>query len=98
MSTSESEYIALSIADQQIACYTNGSNKIGLTSTAIIYCYNTAAISISENPGSNSYRTKHIDIHYHFVKYVDTSDNLADICTKGLAKALHERLTSKLMY
>ena len=90
--------------------YTNGSNEMGLTftSTAIIYCDNTAAITISKNPGSNSSRTKYIDIHHHFmhdhvcqgrisVKYVDISDNLADICTKGLAKGLHKRLTSKLM-
>jgi len=42
-------------------------------------------------------KTKHIDLHYHFIheaveegkidmKYVPTSDNVADIFTKPLAK------------
>ena len=58
---------------------------------------NKAAISMTKNPQYHG-RAKHVDIRYHFVRdHVDkgnvfivfcpTSDMLADIFTKGLARA-----------
>uniref|UniRef100_A0AAV1VPF8 Polyprotein n=1 Tax=Peronospora matthiolae TaxID=2874970 RepID=A0AAV1VPF8_9STRA len=55
---------------------------------------NQAAISVAEHAGYKS-RAKHIDLHYHFVrdaiqdnvlkiKYVPTTQQLADFMTKSL--------------
>ena len=68
---------------------------------------NTGALDICSNHRIND-RSKHIDIHYHWIRelvehgqitiiHVDTKDNLADICTKPLARPTHEYLISKLL-
>ena len=60
----------------------------------VIFCDNTAAKSLSENPVHHS-RSKHIDVRYHFLRdnvakgtvmidYVQTEDQIADIFTKPL--------------
>ena len=67
-----------------------------------IYCDNTSAINISNNPLQH-YKTKHIKIRYHFVRelveegtvellYVPTEDQLADIFTKGLDSIRFKKL------
>ena len=67
-----------------------------------IRCDNTGAIDISENHRIND-RSKHIDIHYHFVRelveagtitvlHIDGKDNLADVCTKALPKDILDHL------
>ena len=59
-----------------------------------IKCDNTSAINLCKNPIQH-YRTKHIDIRYHFLRdhvqnsdisleFVDTNNQLADIFTKPL--------------
>ncbi|GKE13334.1 hypothetical protein Tco_1416885 [Tanacetum coccineum] len=61
-----------------------------------IFCDNTRAIAISNNPMLHS-RTRHIDIRYHFIRdhilkgdielyFVPTKLQLADIFTKSLAE------------
>ncbi|KAK1387877.1 hypothetical protein POM88_016055 [Heracleum sosnowskyi] len=71
-----------------------------------IYCDNTSAIAISDNPVQHS-RTKHIDIRHHFIRenvergtvkliYVPTEKQLADIFTKPLDEATFNRLVSEL--
>jgi len=61
-----------------------------------IFGNNTGAIANTQN-NKNHQHTKHIDVKYHFVKekvvmqsvefnYVSSSENLADILTKPLAK------------
>ena len=66
---------------------------INLTKS-IIYCDNTSAINLSKNPVNHS-RTKHIDIHHHFLRdniekeiinleFVSSENQLADICTRPL--------------
>ena len=71
-----------------------------------IYCDNTSAIAITENPVQHS-RTKHIDIRYHFIRehvmngtvelhFVPTDKQLADIFTKPLDEATFSRLVSEL--
>ncbi|PHU18833.1 hypothetical protein BC332_09984 [Capsicum chinense] len=60
-----------------------------------IYCDNKASIAMTKNPSFHS-RTKHIDVHFHFicdlvakeqiiVKHCSTHKQLADILTKSLA-------------
>ncbi|GKD93827.1 retrovirus-related pol polyprotein from transposon TNT 1-94 [Tanacetum coccineum] len=71
-----------------------------------IFCDNTSAIAISNNPVLHS-RTKHIDIRYHFIKdhilkgdielyYVPTEMQLADIFTKCLVEPSFTRLVAEL--
>ena len=71
-----------------------------------IFCDNTSAIAIPENPVQYS-RTKHIDIKYHFIRehvmngtvelhFVPSWKQLADIFTKPLDKSTFTRLVSEL--
>ncbi|GJZ32641.1 retrovirus-related pol polyprotein from transposon TNT 1-94 [Tanacetum coccineum] len=71
-----------------------------------IFCDNTSAIAISNNPVLHS-RTKHIDIRYHFIRdhilkgdiklhFVPTDLQLADIFTKPLAEPSFTRLVVEL--
>ncbi|GJR13712.1 retrovirus-related pol polyprotein from transposon TNT 1-94 [Tanacetum coccineum] len=66
-----------------------------------IFCDNTSAIAISNNPVLHS-RTKHIDIRYHFIKdhilkgdielhFIPTQYQLADIFTKPLDEPTFKR-------
>ncbi|GJW78209.1 hypothetical protein Tco_0139891, partial [Tanacetum coccineum] len=71
-----------------------------------IFCDNTSAIAISNNPVLHS-RTKHIDIRYHFIKdhilkgdielhFTPTEYQLADIFTKPPDKPTFTRLKAEL--
>ena len=68
-----------------------------------IYCDNTSAIQITQNPVQHT-KTKHIQIRHHFIRdnvekgkvslhYVSTTEQLADIFTK----ALDDQTTSYLI-
>ncbi|GJT86683.1 retrovirus-related pol polyprotein from transposon TNT 1-94 [Tanacetum coccineum] len=86
--------------------------KIQLTNHEIIYekvpifCDNTSAISISNNPVLHL-RTKHIDIRYHFIRdhvlkgdielhFIPTQYQLADIFTTPLDEPTFKRLIVEL--
>ncbi|GKA77403.1 hypothetical protein Tco_0783864 [Tanacetum coccineum] len=71
-----------------------------------IFCDNTSAIAISNNPVLHS-RTKHIDIRYHFIRdhilkgdieshFISTQYQLADIFTKPLDELTFKRLIVEL--
>ncbi|GJU57641.1 hypothetical protein Tco_1235407 [Tanacetum coccineum] len=71
-----------------------------------IFCDNTNAIAISNNPVLHS-RTKHIDIKYHFIRdhilkgdielyFIPTQYQLADIFTKPLDEPMFKRLIVEL--
>lgn len=71
-----------------------------------LYCDNKSAINIAHNPVQHD-RTKHIEVDRHFIKekldsglictpFVSTSDQLADILTKGLSGKCFQKLVGKL--
>ena len=71
-----------------------------------IHYDNTSAISVSKNPVFHS-KKKHIPIKYHFLRdqvtnqvvqvhYIPTTEQIADIFTKPLAKTPFEYLRQKL--
>jgi hypothetical protein len=73
----------------------------------VIYGDNQSAQELSKN-GIKSERTKHIDIKYHFVtdevvnnrvqlKWIPTTEQLADILTKALGPNLHKQMREKIM-
>ena len=71
-----------------------------------IFCDNTSAIAISNNPVLHQ-RTKHNDIRYHFIRdhvmkgdielhFIPTEYQLADIFTKALDEPTFTRLKAEL--
>jgi len=91
LSTAEAVYIALSSATQEAIWM-----RRLLWETVIIYEDNQSYIKMSHNPVLHS-RTKHIDIHYHYIReavaegnvtleYCPTKDVVADILIKPLGK------------
>ena len=69
-------------------------------------CDNMAALTHVHSPGSIN-KTKHVDVQFQFVldrltrgdldfEYVPSSENLADIFTKGLTRVPFERLKNKI--
>ena len=95
-STSEAEYVALSLCAQEAIYLKNLilSLKIDDFGPVLIYEDNNGTISLAKNKVTNS-RSKHIDIKYHFIRehvanedvnleYINTENQLADIFTKPL--------------
>jgi hypothetical protein len=109
LSTTESEYVAVSLAAQEIIWLRYLLIECGVTGNAAtkLYCDNTAAIALSEN-SKISQRTKHINVRYHFirdcvkagtieVKWVSTQRQPADLLTKPLGPHIFLRLRPTIM-
>ncbi|KAL8087953.1 hypothetical protein AgCh_037917 [Apium graveolens] len=106
-STAEAEYIAAGSCCAHILWMRNKLLDYGLYVDKIpIFCDNTGAISITENPVQHS-KTKHIDIKYHFIRehamngtlelhFVPSEHQLVDIFTKPLDESTFTRLVSEL--
>jgi hypothetical protein len=80
--------------------------EVKYTAPIPIHCDNTSAISVSKNPVFHS-KTKHIPIKYHLLRekitnqttqvhYIPTTEQIADIFTKPLAKTPFEYLRQTL--
>ncbi|GJW09488.1 retrovirus-related pol polyprotein from transposon TNT 1-94 [Tanacetum coccineum] len=95
LSTTEAEYVSLSTCCAQVIWMRTQLTDYGYDFNKIpIYCDSKSAIAISCNPVQHS-RTKHIVVHYHFIKehvekgtielyFVKTDYQLADLFTKAL--------------
>lgn len=95
-SSTEAEYVALAYAMNEglwLRILLKELN-IDCANATVIYEDNTSCKSIAEEPKENK-RMKHIDIKYHFIRdeiekgkfklcYIQSSDQLADVMTKGL--------------
>ncbi|GJX99853.1 retrovirus-related pol polyprotein from transposon TNT 1-94 [Tanacetum coccineum] len=107
MSSVEAEYVAFAGCYAQVLWIKSQlGNYDVLYDKVPIFCDNTSAIAISNNPVLHS-MTKHIDIGYHFIRdhilkgdielhFVPTDLQLADIFTKPLAEPSFTRLVAEL--
>ena len=98
LSSTEAEYIAQTHAVKEVMYLYMFIQEIHrLDKLVTLNCDNKGAITLSKDNKFHT-RTKHIDIHYHFVqeavenrkiavKYIPMDKNLADIFTKLLVKA-----------
>lgn len=97
LSTTESEYMALSMAVQEALWLRRLAEEFGQCSKAtLLYIDNQGAQNLAQN-GAYQARTKHIDVRYHFLKekisekllelrYVSTNNQVADALTKAVDK------------
>ena len=98
LTTVEAEYVVFTRATQQVLWLTKFMEEIRMPQQTPICIFgdNTRAIANTQND-KNHRCTKHINVKHHFVKekvvmqsvkfnYVLSSENLADILTKPLAK------------
>lgn len=96
ISTMEAEYMAMGLATQEILWLRRFFEELGIKQTGptTLNVDNQPAIDLSKDDGAFHRRAKHIDIKHHFVRnhigtgdlivqHVPTTDNLADLFTKG---------------
>src|SRR4030066_233437 len=107
LSTVEAEYIAAGSSCSQLVWMKQMLKKYNVEQDVLtLYCDNMSVINISKNSVLHS-RTKHIDIHHHFIRdlvesnivtleHVVTEKQLADIFTKALDAVTFEKLRSSL--
>ena len=103
LSTAEAEYVATTHAAKEAIWLRNFIGEVftPFTNPTTLYCDNQSAVAIATN-GNFHARTKHIDIRYHFIRYMiengsltliycPTDDMTADTLTKALPspKAKH---------
>ena len=106
-STTESEYVACSVAAKDIIWLRNLMSELGYSQQqeTILYCDNISAIRLI-NSNELLRRTRHIEVQYHYVrekleekklniKHVSGENQVADILTKSLslAKFIQHRAT-----
>jgi hypothetical protein len=96
LSSMEAEYRGVAIAACEIVWLQKLFSDLGQSVDAlvIIYCDNISSILLANNPVYHA-RTKHIKVHYHFIKekiltkeidliHVSTENQVVDIFTKAL--------------
>uniref|UniRef100_A0A2N9IFB3 AP2/ERF domain-containing protein n=1 Tax=Fagus sylvatica TaxID=28930 RepID=A0A2N9IFB3_FAGSY len=108
-SSTEAEYRSLASTTAELFWIRMVLKDLGifLPNPPILWCDNLSALALASNPVFHA-RTKHIEVDYHFVrekvlrrdvvvKFVSTSDQLADILTKYLPSPGFTRLRDKLL-
>ena len=109
LSTCEAELYAEASAIQEVFWLRGLMKELGLHMQmgSIVYGDNQSAIAVSKN-GIKGERTKHVDIKYHFVteavergdvvlKWISTTEQLADIFTKAMHRPVFEYFRQRLM-
>ncbi|KAI3503743.1 hypothetical protein L1887_32192 [Cichorium endivia] len=107
ISTAEAEYVAAATCTSQIIWIQSQLKDYAINMRKIpLFCDSQSAIRICHNPVQHS-KTKHIDLHYHFIKshveegnievhFVHTTEQLADIFTKALNEEAFTRIVRGL--
>lgn len=108
LSTTEAEYVAASTATRELVWLQKLLSDIGCPceGETTLFVDNQSAIKLVKNPVFHK-RTKHIDIHYHFVRekveenlvkvqYIPSGEQRADILTKALPRDRYKGLQEKL--
>jgi hypothetical protein len=107
LSSCEAEYVALSMASQEALWLRSLLKELQLlpeTPGTTIFGDNKGSLTLAEHPYDHC-RTKHINLHAHFLKsyilskdlvlkYCPTQTNIADLLTKALEPGPHRRLTN----
>ena len=107
-SSTEAKYRQLAYTAAKLSWIRSLFKDLGVClSTPRIWCDNINSISLASNPVFHA-RTKNLEVDYHYVRdkvvrkelevcYISTTDQVADIFTKGLSKSRFLLLTNKLM-
>ncbi len=105
----EAEYRSLASATAEVFWIRMVLKDLGIfiPDPPLLWCDNLYALAFASNPVFHA-RTKHIEVDYHFVrekvvcrdvvvKFISTTDQLADILTKGLPSSSFSRLRDNLL-
>ena len=108
LSTAESEYVAVSHATKEALWLRSLIGQVfgRFADLTTLYCDNQAAIALAKDHQYHA-RTKHIDIRFHFVRWVisdghlrliycPTDDMVADTLTKALPSAKVKHFAQEL--
>ena len=108
LSSTEAEYRGAAMAACEVAWLWKLLADMGqsINAAVVIHCDNISSIMLANNPVYHA-RTKHIEVHYHFVRekvlageidlvYVSTEEQVADIFTKALGTEKLHRFRSLL--
>ncbi|CCF50679.1 hypothetical protein NDA10_001924 [Ustilago hordei] len=97
LSAVEAEFVAATEATREVLFFKHLFRSFGIDiGTPTIFSDNTGTIQMSKDPAQH-WKLKHIDTKYHFIrnniqdgkikiKYINTTENLADIFTKPVGK------------
>ncbi|SPC65399.1 uncharacterized protein UHOD_11064 [Ustilago sp. UG-2017b] len=97
LSAVEAEFVAATEAAREVLFFEHLFKAIGIdVGIPTIFSDNTGTIQVSKDPAQH-WKLKHIDTKYHFIrdnvqdgkvriKYINTTDNLADLFTKLVGK------------
>ena len=108
LSSQDAELMALSDCSREILFLQNLLDSVGYSVPKVtLHGDNVGSLFVAENPGDH-HKTKHIEVRYFFVrqkveegkvilKYVPTTEQLADFLTKALPREPHQRLTAAAM-
>lgn len=107
-STTEAEYVALALCMQQVKWIKQLFIELNFTKfRTTIFEDNKGCIDIANGSGATK-RSKHIDIKCHFIQdelakgiaklmAIETTNQIADILTKGLPKVKHDFLVKQIL-
>ena len=103
LSSTESEYITGAHAAKEAIWLRQLLSNLGYSThlPTLLHIDNQSAITITKNPEFHD-RTKHIDVHYHYLwqkyesgeialNYTPTHAQPADVLTKGLGREKHNQ-------
>ena len=109
LSTMEAKYIDATHAANELIWFQHLVDKVfrPLSHPIILHLHNQSAITLANSEGQFHACMKHIDIHYHFIKfaiqnetitllYCPTKNMIVDILTKSVLLIKHKYLTHSL--